>query len=224
MLATPLWLAMAGLPVFQLPIAGAPDRPAAIALAAGDVSLRRPCLALRCGEVEWGAPSAATTYAYRGDDQPVLRTVLPGAPMPGVRTLPAPGRRDWVAPYAGLDRVSARYGTTVVDKPTTGVDIEFGTGYRFQPYADNGGADTGVVARGRVELRQKLGEHARLRQQTRVEAGRENTYLRNSLGVEVQLKPQLTLRSDVEVRHDTAANGGSGQTDTEGSVHLQYAF
>lgn len=224
MLATPLWLAMAGLPVFQLPIAGAPDRPAAIALAAGDVSLRRPCLALRCVDAEWAAPSAATTYAYRGDEQPVVHTVLPGAPLPGVRTLPAPGNRDWMAPYAGLDRVSARYGTTVLDKPGTGVDIEIGTGYRWQPYADNGGADTGVVARGRLEVRQKLGERTRLRQQTRVEAGRQNTYVRNSLGVEVQLKPQLKLTSDVEVRHDTAANGGSGQTDTEGNVRLRYAF
>ena len=219
-----LWLVVAGLPVFQQPFAAVPEQPAAIALAAGEGSLRRPCLRLMCVGAEWEPPAPATTYAYRGDEQPVVRTVLPGEARPGVRRLPAPGHRDWMAPYAGLDRVGARYGTTVVDKPSTGVDIEIGTGYRWQPYADNGGADTGLVARGRLELRQKIGERARLRQQTRVETGRQNTYVRNSLGVEVELKPQWNLSSDVEVRHDTAAKGGSGRTDTEGNVRLRYAF
>lgn len=221
----PLWLAVAGLPVFHQPFAAVPDTPAALALASNEVTLRRPCLRLLCADSEWRPPEAATTYAYReeGDSQ-VKRALLPGAPMPGVRTLPAPGRRDWVKPYAGLDRVGGRYGLTVVDRPGTGIDVEVGTGYRWQPYVDNGGADIGPVARGRVELRQKLGKHAHLLQETRIEAGRENTYLRNSLGVEVQLQPQWSLSSDVEVRHDTAANGGSGATDTTGNVRLEYAF
>lgn len=220
-----LWLAVAGLPVFQQPLAEAPQRPAAIALAAGDVSLRRPCLQLNCPAAEWQPPAPARTYAYRGSsDQPARRALLPGAPTPGTRTLPAPGRNDWVAPYAGLDRVGGRYGRRVVDKPNTDIEIEVGTGYRWQPYVDNGSADTGPVARGQIRLRQKLGEHAELRQQTRVESGRDNTFVRNSLGVAVELKPQWTLRSDVEMRHDTAADGGNGQTRTEGSVRVQYAF
>lgn len=220
----PLWLAVAGLPVFHQPLAAVPDAPAAIALASNEVTLRRPCLRLRCADSEWRMPEPATTYAYREGGRQVVRTTLPGAATPGVRTLPAPSRRDWVKPYAGLDRVGGRYGRTVVDSPSTGVDIELGTGYRWQPYADNGSADTGLVARGRVELRQKLGEHAHLLQQTRIEAGRENAFLRNSLGVEVQLQPQWSLSSDVEIRHDTAANGGSGATDTTGNVRLEYAF
>lgn len=222
---TPLWLAMAGLPVFQQPLAEAPQRPAVIALAAGDVSLRRPCLRLNCPAPEWQPPRSARTYAYRDDgDQPVRRVQLPGAPKPGRRTLPAPGRADWVAPYAGLDRVGGRYGRRVLDTGATDVEIEVGTGYRWQPYVDNGSADTGPVARGQIRLRQKLGEHAELRQQTRVESGRDNTFVRNSLGVAVEFNPQWSLRSDVEIRHDTAADGGNGQTTTEGSVRMQYAF
>lgn len=220
-----LWLAVAGLPVFQQPIAEAPQRPAAIALAAGDVSLRRPCLRLDCNTPEWVEPEAARTYAYRdADSQPARRALLPGAPTPGVRTLPAPGHPDWVAPYAGLDRVGGRYGRRVIDTGATDVEIEVGTAYRWQPYVDNGSANTGPVARGRIGLRQKLGERAHLQQQTRIEAGRENTFVRNSLGVDIELKPQWNLSSDVEIRHDTAAAGGSGQTDTEGNVRLKYAF
>jgi hypothetical protein len=222
---TPFWLALAGLPVFQQPLPEAPHRPAAIAVATGEASLRRPCLRLNCPAPEWQPPSPARTYAYRdADAQPVRRAVLPGAPRPGRRALPAPGRADWVAPYAGLDRVGGRYGRRVVDTPATDVEIEIGTGYRWQPYVDHGGADTGPVARGQVRLRQKLGEHARLQQHTRVESGRDNTFVRNSVGVEVELRPRWSLRSDVEVRHDTAADGGNGRTDAEGSVRVQYAF
>ena len=219
----PFWLAVAGLPVFQQPLAAAPEQPAAIALAAGDVRLQPPCLRLACGAREWREPGAATTYAYRESEHPV-RTTLPGAATPGVRALPAPARRDWVAPYAGLDRVSARYGRSLVASPTTALNVEVGTGYRWQPYVDNGAADTGMVARGQIELKKKIGQRTRLSQQTKIEAGRENTFVRNSLGVDVQLRPQWTLRSDLEMRHDTAADGGSGRTDTEGSVELKYAF
>jgi hypothetical protein len=222
---TPLWLAVAGLPVFQHPLPEAPHRPAAIALAMGEVSLRRPCLRLACPAPEWQPPTPARTYAYRdAGEQPVRRALLPGAPRPGRRALPAPARPDWVAPYAGLDRVGGRYGRRVVDTAATDVEIEVGTGYRWQPYVDNGGADTGPVARGQIRLRQKLGERAELQQQTRVESGRDNTFVRNSLGVAVELKPQWRLRSDVEIRHDTAADGGDGRTDAEGSVRVQYAF
>lgn len=226
----PLWLAVAGLPVFNQPFPDAPEQPAAIALAANEVSLRRPCLQLDCRDGGWragGGPGAvATTYPADRDGEPrVIRTPLPGATLPGVRRLPAPGlRRDWVEPYAGLDRVSARYGRTLVDTARTDVDVELGTGFRWQPYVDNGSADTGMVARGSVALRKKLGERTEVTQTTRVEAGRDNTFLRNSLGVQVDLMPNWSLNSDVEVRHDTAANGGSGQTQTEGNVQLQYSF
>lgn len=220
----PLWLAVAGLPVFHQPFADLPDSPAAIALASDEVTLRRPCLRLRCADGEWRRPRPAATYAYRDGGRKVVRTPLPGAATPGVRGLPAPGRRDWMAPYAGLDRVGGRYGLTLLDKPDTGVDIELGTGYRWQPYVDDGSADTGPVARGRVALRQQLGEHARLLQETRIEAGRDNAFVRNWLGLEVQLQPQWRLSSDLEVRHDTAAGGGEGRTDTQGNVRLEYAF
>ena len=75
-----------------------------------------------------------------------------------------------------------------------------------------------------MQLSQSLGERARLTQQVQVETGRSNTFVRQTIGVDVTLKPQWTLRSDVEMRHDTAANGGSGETDTEGSVKVRYAF
>src|SRR5690606_9487896 len=116
----PLWLAVAGLPVFHQPFASVPDTPAAVALASNEVTLRRPCLRLRCEDSEWQPPAPAATYAYRDGERKVVRTTLPGATLPGFRRLPAPrANRDWIKPYAGLDRVGGRYGRNIVESETT---------------------------------------------------------------------------------------------------------
>ena len=57
-----------------------------------------------------------------------------------------------------------------------------------------------------------------------IAAGRCNTFVRQTPGVYILLQLRLTLQSRIEMNHDSAANGGKGQTDTEGSLNLQYAF
>lgn len=219
----PLWLAVAGLPVFFQPFAAAPDTPAAIALIAGDVSLRRPCLALECRDAGWNMTNAARTYAYRDGDHPARAEPLPGAPMAGVPRMSAPrSPGEWWKAETRLDRLGARYGVRAIDTGRTGLDVEIGTGYRFQPYADEGSANVGMVARGRIELRTQLGQRTQIDQQTRFETGRNSTVVRNSLGIEVQLMPQWSLRSDLETRKDTAISGD--QRDTKGSLKLKRVF
>lgn len=217
---TPLWLAVAGLPVFQLPVATVPDRPAAIALAAGEVSLRRPCLRLRCAGSEWEAPPPATTHPYAESGNGVVRTVLPGAP--GETKLAAPRRAyTWIRTETQLDRVGARYGINAVDTRDTAVQVEVGTGYRWTPYADNGGADTGPIARGSIKLDHRLGEHGQLQQQTRIEAGRDNAFFRNAVTMRYGFE-DWNLQSQFELQHDTAAAGGNGRTIATGAVGLAF--
>lgn len=219
----PFWLAVAGLPVFHRPFPEMPDQPAAIALAAGEVSLRRPCLRLRCAGAEWQGRPAASTYAYRGDDQPTVRSVLPGKKLAGGIGLSAPAsRREWTENYLSNAGIGAGYGMQAVQRPDTKLQVEVGPGYRLQPYVNDGTAAAGPVARGKIELQQQLGQRARLDQRVQVETGRENTVIRNSLGVTVQLQPQWTLDSDLEVRHDSASD--DGKASTEGNVKLRYAF
>lgn len=220
----PFWLAVAGLPVFQQPFPDVPAQPAAVALAAGEVSRRLPCLRLRCAGSEWNASAAATTHAYREGNAQVIRQPLPGAAQRGFGLRAPASRRDWTQGYASNAGVGAGYGVEAVRLPDTQVRVEVGSGYRLQPYANFGTATEGPVARGRVELKQRLGERARLEQRLQVETGRANTVVRNAVGVSVDLQPQWTLRSDLETRHDSAGNGGSGATDTEGSVRLKYGF
>ena len=220
------WLAVIGLPVFLQPLPEAPDQPAALAVASGRVSLRQPCLRLVCPDAEWR--QARPTLA-RSDAPGVVAEIRPQR-LPRLATrrfigLHSPAsRRDWFDSSGGAALVDARYGMEAVRSAQTRIQVEVGTGYRLQPYANYGTATQGPVAMGQLSLSQRLGEFGSLNQQVRVERGRENAYLRQTIGVDLELAPQWSLLGDFELRHDTAGNGGQGHTDREGSVRLRYAF
>lgn len=221
------WLAVAGLPVFLQPLPDVPDRPAAVALASGQVSLRQPCYSLVCPDAEWlasarrpirpaRAPGAYNRIAPTANPQLQSRRII------GLRS-PAT-RRDWFYNTGRKDRLAATYGFDAIRSPDTRVAVELGTGYRMQPYVDYGTADQGLIARGSLQLSQRFGDRAYLQQRVQVETGRTSTFVRQTIGLDLHLVPQWTLRSDFELRHNSAGNGGNGVTDTEGSLSLRYAF
>jgi len=222
------WLAVVGLPVFMQPLPEAPDLPAAMAVASGRVSMRQPCLRLACADAEW-TPSAGThTLAPARAPGTVVAIRSHGLPRLATRRFiglysPA-SRRDWFYSTGGAALVDTRYGLEAVRSPQTQVQVELGTGYRLQPYANYGTAAQGPVATGQLRLSQRLGERTELNQQVRMERGRENAFIRQTVGLDLQLDPQWSLLGDFELRHDTAGNGGEGRTDREGSVRLRYAF
>lgn len=223
------WLAVVGLPVFMQPLPEAPDQPAALAVASGRVSLRQPCLRLVCADAEWQQASRASR-TLAPPQVPGAFEVIRSQRLPRLATrrfigLHSPAsRRDWFDSSGGAALVDARYGMEAVRNAQTRVQLELGTGYRLQPYANYGTAAEGPVAMGQLRLSQRLGELGSLNQQVRVERGRENAYLRQTIGVDLDLAPQWSLLGDFELRHDTAGNGGQGHTDREGSVRLRYAF
>ncbi len=223
------WLAVVGLPVFMQPLPEAPGLPAAVAVASGRVSLRQPCLRLVCPDAEWQRAVHPPRTVARGQAPGVVDEIRPQR-LPRLATrrfigLYSPAsRRDWFHSSGGAALVDARYGMEAVRNPETKVQLEVGTGYRLQPYANYGTAAQGPVAMGQLRLSQRLGELGSLNQQVRLERGRENAYLRQTIGVDLELAPQWSLLGDFELRHDTAGNGGEGRTDREGSVRLRYAF
>ncbi|TYT26033.1 DUF481 domain-containing protein [Luteimonas viscosa] len=223
------WLAVVGLPVFMQPLPEAPALPAAIAVASGQVSLRQPCLRLACADAEWTASRVTRRTLVRAPVPGAIPAIEPQR-LPRLATrryigLHSPAsRRDWFYSTGGAALVDTRYGLEPVRSGQTQVQIEFGTGYRLQPYANYGTAAQGPVATGQLRLSQRVGERAEINQQVRVERGRENAFVRQTIGLDLQLDPQWSLLGDLEVRHDSAGNGGDGRTDREGSVRLRYAF
>ena len=94
----------------------------------------------------------------------------------------------------------------------------------LKPYANYGSNAQGPVATGQLRLSQQLGDFGALNQRVQVERGRENAYIRQTVGIDLALAPEWSLLGDFELRHDTAGNGGEGRTDREGSLRLRYAF
>lgn len=211
-----LWLAVLGQPVFVLPFPQAPDLPAVVALASARVSLQRPCRSLECLRAGWEALPREAAAAPRNPFSPPR--ALASRRSIGLHAPTA--RIEWTATHGSNSRVGARYGVEAFRDPDTSVRIEIGSGYRLQPYVDDGVGETGPVARGRVEWLQRLGDIARLHQQLWIEAGRNDTYVRNALALDVELLPSWTLRSRFEFRHDSAV----GSTATESLLQLRYTF
>ena len=173
------------------------------------------CLAARCANGEWVIDAMARIPAGQrridGDD-------LPGHGRPLRYTN---DRRDWVRSQGSNARVGVQYGMHAVKTRDTSVSVAVDTGYRLQGYADDGIAGTGPILRGKVEWRQAIGPRARLSQVTRVETGQRGTYLRNSLLFNLQLQPDLTLSSGVELRRDSDI---SGRNQTDATLNLRYTF
>jgi hypothetical protein len=228
MLAT-WWLAVAGLPVFIQPLPEAPDRPAAVAVASGQVSRRLPCYSLVCADAEWMNRTAARVPLARGNAPGSYDRIAP-AQLPQLASrrfigLRAPfARRAWFYNTGRNDRIATTYGFEALDTGDTRLAVELGTGYRLQPNVDYGTAAQGPIARGTIQFWQRFGDRARLQQQVLFETGRVNTFVRQTIGLDLQLMPQWTLRSDFELRHNTAGNGGAGSTDTEAALSLRYSF
>lgn len=222
------WLAIAGLPIYTHPLPAAPEQPAVAAVFSRQVPMRRPCYRLSCRDAEWvaGAERARIWSPKAPGVRP--RTVAhPLVKLPDRRFVPLHSpysSRAWIRSGGNHVRWDASYGLEAIRRPETSLRVEFGTGFRIEPYTDYGTAVMGPVARGRLQLSQELGKHASFTQQVQVETGRENTFLRQTLAFDYELFPQWTLRSDFELRHDTLGNGGRGSTDTEGSLKLRRVF
>ena len=219
-----MWLAVAGMPVFFQPFPQAADHTATIALASGRIGWRSPCLSLRCPGHEWRRPSAAETFAHREDPATATEPLLPGALPFGMPALSAPvSAQVWSSNYVNDLGIGTSFGLNPLRTPDTDVRMSFGPALRLQPYVDDGTARPGPVARLQVRISQKLGDRVRLTQRASIENGVANTFVRNSIGLDVFLHPQWLLDSDLETTHDSVPDG-KGVTDTRGSVKLRYNF
>lgn len=206
-----LGLALAG-PFITLPSLAYGD-PTLMALAADPAQMRLYCYSTRCGDEEWRLALAPP--------QPVPRTssrkhaIPPRKPvaLPGSRSLiglSAPATpRNSKASYSNDWRVGTRYGVQALRQPDTQLGVQVGAGYRLMPMHDDGINQPGPVLRGELNFGQSLGERAQWTQRVQFETGGGEAFVKQSIGVEVELWPEWTLETDYVIRHDTYGGGGS---------------
>ena len=113
-------------------------------------------------------------------------------------------------------------GYRFVDTERTKFWVQGGPGYRYAKVNETGETEDGLIFRGDVGLDYQITETTKVVDRFLVEAGSDNTYLQNDLGLEVTISGALGLRVGYQVRHNTDVPPGVDKTDTLTTVGLLY--
>jgi putative salt-induced outer membrane protein len=100
--------------------------------------------------------------------------------------------------------------------------VQGGPGYRYAEIRETGAKEDGVIFRGDVGFEHQLTETTKIVDKFLVEAGSDNTYLQNDLGLEVAISGALGLRVGYQVRHNTDVLPGIENTDPLTTLGLLY--
>lgn len=193
------------------------SEPTLAAVASDSAWLRPRCLSVRCGDEEW-----------RREAQPEIHWNPRAAhkPLPGTRNrlaLSAPtARRYWHASYSNDWRIGTRYGVQVVRDTDTQFGIELGAGYRIAPLHDDGIASPGPVFRGGINLGRRFGERAQWSQRVQFETGNGERFVKQMLGLDVELASDWMLETDYVIRYDS--RGASGSETSEAWMGIRREF
>lgn len=113
-------------------------------------------------------------------------------------------------------------GYKIIDSEKTKFWVQGGPGYRYAEIQETGETEDGLIFRGDVGFEHQLTATTKVVDRLLVEAGSDNTYVQNDLGLEVSITGALGLRVAYQVRHNTDVDPGVEKTDTLTTVGLLY--
>jgi putative salt-induced outer membrane protein len=113
-------------------------------------------------------------------------------------------------------------GYRIIDSERTKLWVQGGPGYRYAEILATGESEDGFIFRGDLGFDHQLTETTKIVDRFLVEAGSDNTYVQNDLGLEVTISGGLGLRVGYQVRHNTDVLPGVEKTDTLTTVGLLY--
>lgn len=119
---------------------------------------------------------------------------------------------------------SAGYGYRFIDSDATKLVGRIGAGYRQSELRVSGRTRDEAIARGALDYSHKLTDTTTVLNQFLVEAGSDNTFLRNILSLEVKMNETLALGLSYEVRHNTDVLPGTDKTDQVLTANLVFGF
>jgi len=147
---------------------------------------------------------------------------------------------DAFSAYEYQSSLSAGLGYKIIDEEGTKLWVQGGPGYRFakrrgacldatppeNTYDCNnfapGESENSIIVRGDIGLDYQLTDTTKIVDRFLVEAGSDNTYLQNDIGLEVTITGALGLRVGFQVRYNTDVAPGIEKTDTLTTVGLIY--
>ena len=116
------------------------------------------------------------------------------------------------------------YGYEAIKNDATHLTFEIGPGYRWSKLQDLRVHQNEAIIRGLVDFGHQLTETTSVFNTLLVEAGRDNTFAKNDLGLQVAMTDALALKAGVQVRHNTDVLPGTRKTDTLTTVNVVYGF
>ena len=131
---------------------------------------------------------------------------------------------DDFAPYSNQLTFSIGYGHAFVKNERTTFVTEIGPGYCRAKDAITGKSESELIARGLMDFKHQLTATTTLFDTFLVEAGSDNTFISNELGIAVAINEKLALKAGFDARHNTDVGPGVKKTDTLTKVNLVYNF
>ena len=132
--------------------------------------------------------------------------------------------RDHFASYEYQWTGAAGYGYEAIKDATTHLTLEIGAGYRWSKLQGVRVHENEAIARGYLDFGHKLTASTSFYETLLVEAGKDNTFAKNDLGLQVAMTDALALKAGLEVRHNTDVLAGVKKTDTLTTVNVVYGF
>jgi len=129
---------------------------------------------------------------------------------------------DRFSAYDYQASISGGLGYKIIDTDKTKFWVQGGVGYRYSELADTGETVDGAIFRGDLGYEHQLTGTTKVVERFLVEAGSDNTFMQNDLGLEVTISGGLGLRVGYQVRHNTDVPPGIEKTDTLTTVGLLY--
>ena len=129
---------------------------------------------------------------------------------------------DDFSPYDYQAIASLGHGHQFIDSERTQLRTEVGPGYRRARDAETGEVDSGVVGRGLLDFKHQLTGNTTLYDTFLVEAGSDNTFLQNDIGIAVAMNEKFALKAGLQARYNSEVEPGTKNTDTLTTINLVY--
>ncbi len=131
---------------------------------------------------------------------------------------------DQFSPYRYQAVAAAGYGYKLFDTEATKLAVEAGVGYRRAEDRLTNQTQGNAVFRGAVNYDHKLTGNSRVYDKFLVEAGSDNTFLQNELGIQVNMNEQFALSVAHLIRHNTDVRAPLKNTDQLLTASLVFSF
>ncbi|WP_188310269.1 DUF481 domain-containing protein [Arenimonas fontis] len=125
--------------------------------------------------------------------------------------------------YAHQSTLALNYGAWLIRDEDKSLQAEFGPGLRQARDAETREFQRDGLLRGYADYRHQLTGTTRFFNTFLVEAGRDNIFAQNDIGLQVSINASLALKASLQARHNTEVQPGTERTDTLSSITIVWS-